>query len=253
MTLMQQLCAIVTGLFIVLFFGSARVDDVIIDAELHSQLQRMVQSHDAARDGTMFLASDAAVLAEALIASGAYREVTVNDRLNKQLVHRVAPVSVPSSPAIPTAWFPPWHITLSTLSQALQIDGTHFGTVVVVTDPRHVMATIRQHDAMRLGWFIAVWVLTLILIRITILRNLRALQQVVAQANALSQRDYPIQHTLPVTPKLRSVVVALNRLSTTLRTMLTVIGRPDCQTDVFWSCICSSCWRLARNLVAVHW
>lgn len=229
MTLLQQLYAIVTGIFIMLFFGSVKIDDMIFHAETSAQLQRMMQSQSALRHaGAALSVADADALADALFASGVVREATVRDRFNTQLAHRTVRVSpplfeslpVPSPTANPPAWFPPLRDSTPILSQPLHVDGRLVGTVVAVIDPRQITAITWQHGATRLEWFAAVWLLTLLLIHMTVMRSLRPLLQVVAQADALPQRAYPIQHALPATPQLRSVVMALNRLSTTLRAMV---------------------------------
>ena len=109
MTLLQQLYAIVTGVFIALFIGSVAIDDALINADSKMQLQRIAHTQSASHPANeTFSVADATALADGLISTGSYREITVTDRLNTPLAHRAMPQSaglnMPSVVADVPAW-----------------------------------------------------------------------------------------------------------------------------------------------------
>lgn len=216
MTLLHQLYATVSAVLLALLIGSVVVSDTTSRIERAEQLQRNVQRVATALQGrTLVWEADGAEVADAFIGNGLYRRITITAPDGVVLVRRerpVVPVDVP-------AWFIRLHNS-APLQHPLAINDRPVGTVEAVIDTERVAANAWRRSLMLLGWFVALLVLAIGLIHYLVGRSLRPLRQVVAQASALSQRDYPIVAALPVTPELRDVTVALNRLSTTLRKMV---------------------------------
>ena len=216
MNVLRQLYIVVSSLLIALFFGSVVSSEIATRSERQDQLQRSVQRVARAMHGrTLVWQNDGPDLADAFIDSGPYRQVSITGTDGSLLVRRERPVT--------PAEVPEWFIQVeqsAPLVLPLQIDDRPIGTVEAVVDTPYIAAIVWHRNLVLLGWFVAIWLLLLVLITLLVSRYLRPLRLVVAQANALSQRDYPIQQVLPTTPELRDVTLALNRLSTTLRKMV---------------------------------
>ena len=216
MTVLRQLYFVVTVLLTALFICSVTSSDIAGRSERQAQLQRSVQQLVRSMHGrTLVWQTDGPNLADALIDSGPYRRVSISATDGSLVVRRArtfAPAEVPE-----------WFVRLQQNAPSvvpLQIDDRPIGTVEAVVDTPTIAAIVWHRDLGLLGWFVATWLLLLGLIKLLISRTLRPLRLVVAQANALAQRDYPIQQVLPATPELRDVTLALNRLSSTLRKMV---------------------------------
>ena len=216
MTVLRQLYLVVSGLLIALFFGIVVSSELADRSQRQDQLQRSAQRIARAMHGrTLVWQTDGPDLADAFIDSGPYRKVSISSTDGTMLGGRERPMSPVEVPD----WF--MQIEQSApLVLPLQIDDRLVGTIEVVVDTPYIAAIIWRRDLALLGWFVATWLLLLALITWLVSRYLRPLRLVVAQANALSQRDYPIQQVLPADPELREVTLALNRLSGTLRKMV---------------------------------
>ena len=216
MTLLHQLYATVSAFLLALLIGSVVVSDTTNRIERAEQLQRNVQRVATALQGrTLVWEADGAEVADAFIGNGLYRRITITAPDGSVLVRRERPVVSVDVPA----WFVRLHNS-APLQHPLVIDDRPVGTVEAVIDSGRVAANAWRRSLMLLGWLAALLVLAIGLIHYLVGRSLRPLRLVVAQANALSQRDYPIVAALPATPELRDVTVALNRVSTTLRKMV---------------------------------
>ena len=214
MTVLHQLYAMAVAAFIMLFAGSVVVDDQMMQSAYRTQLRQIVQRYLVAQvEHGAFSAVEPTALAETLLDSGPYRDITVTDHADKILGHRHRLVASTELPDWLLACYerPPLQ---------LSITGTQIGSITAAFDRVSMATRAWDRSLVLLGWFCTTLVAALLLIRLILLRCLLPLQTVVLQADALSRRDYPIQHALPATPQLRNVVVALNRLSAALRNMV---------------------------------
>lgn len=216
MTLLHQLYVTVTALLLSLFVGSVVIGDANSRTERQEQLQRNLQRVAQAMHGrTLVWEADGPEVGDAFIDNGPYRRITITATDGSLLVKRERPITAVETPA----WFVRLHDS-TPLVRPLVIDDRPVGTVEAVIDTPRIAAIAWRRTMILLGWFAAALVLSIGLITYLVGRSLQPLRLVVAQANALSQRDYPIQDALPATPELRDVTIALNRLSTTLRKMV---------------------------------
>jgi diguanylate cyclase (GGDEF)-like protein len=222
MTLLRQLTAVIIALFVLLFAGTVAIS--VSDARTYLDNQLKTISQDTATSLGLSLSQDFAgsdlILIESKVSlifdSGYYREVTVAGLDDKALVQRLAPERVPEVPA----WFVRLLPIETPRGQALIMSGwQQAGTITVAANPAAAYTTLWTSSVKSFWWFFAMLVLTSLLAMAALRLILRPLQLVEAQARAICDREYPVQDKLPWTLELRSVVVAMNRMTRKIKAM----------------------------------
>jgi diguanylate cyclase (GGDEF)-like protein len=222
MTLLRQLTAVIIALFVLLFAGTVAIS--VSDARTYLDNQLKTISQDTATSLGLSLSQDFAgsdlILIESKVSlifdSGYYREVTVAGLDDKALVQRLAPERVPEVPA----WFVRLLPIETPRGQALIMSGwQQAGTITVAANPAAAYTTLWTSSVKSFWWFFATLVLTSLLAMAALRLILRPLQLVEAQARAICDREYPVQDKLPWTLELRSVVVAMNRMTRKIKAM----------------------------------
>lgn len=160
------------------------------------------------------------VLIELLLSAqfdiGHYKQIKLTSPTGKVMIDRVSDVVVDQVPA----WFVSL-IPLQTEPGIAQVqDGwRQYGTLTVASHNRFAYQSLWEGNRRLLGWFLAS-ALVCGLIGSLILRSItRPLGEVVNQAEAIGARRF-ITIREPRTQEFRSVVRAMNALSTQVRTML---------------------------------
>lgn len=222
MTLLRQLIIVIVALFVMLFAGTLLLSISNTRDYLNDQLRTI--SQDAATSLGMTLSvplaeNDAAVvdrLVSAVSDSGYYREVVVSDVEGRPLVERRQEVKLGDVPQ----WFVD-RVPLETpVGEALVMAGwQQAGTVRVVANPGYAYASLWASTVQSFWWFLAASVVTFLLGLLALHVILRPLRAVEAQARAICDREYPVQKQLPWTLELRSVVEAMNRMTSKVREM----------------------------------
>lgn len=160
------------------------------------------------------------VLIELLLSAqfdiGHYKQIKLTSPTGKVMIDRVSDVVIDQVPA----WFVSL-IPLQTEPGIAQVqDGwRQYGTLTVASHNRFAYQSLWEGNRRLLGWFLASALLCG-LIGSLILRSItRPLGEVVNQAEAIGARRF-ITIQEPRTQEFRSVVRAMNALSTQVRTML---------------------------------
>lgn len=220
MTLLRQLVLVIVTLFVLLFAGTCVISVHNARDYLASQLRTI--SQDTATSLGLSLSphfADAVMvdsMTSAVFDSGYYREVSVRAIDGKPIVEKTAPVRIEGVPA--------WFVRLVALEtprgEALVMAGwQQAGTVAVAANPGQAYITLWANSLESFGWFLGASLLTFLLGMLALHFVLRPLRAVEAQAKAICDRQYPVQEKLPWTLELRSVVEAMNRMTTKVRDM----------------------------------
>ncbi|GAA4030686.1 EAL domain-containing protein [Actimicrobium antarcticum] len=225
MTLLRQLTAVIIALFLLLFAGTVAISVSDARGYLDSQLKTI--SQDTATSLGLSLsphfADNEMIIVESkvnlIFDSGFYQEVTVAGLDGKPLVQRLAPAQIPDVPA----WFVRLFPIATPRGEALIMAGwRQAGTITVAANPGEAYATLWTSSVKTFWWFFVALVATSLLGMLALHVVLRPLRRVEAQARAICDREYPVQDKLPWTVELRSVVVAMNRMTTKIRQMFEV-------------------------------
>lgn len=222
MTLLRQLILVIVILFVLLFAGTFAISVHNTQTYLSEQLKTISQDTATSLGLTLspHFAEDEMVIVErmvdAVFDSGYYREVKINDIDGKPLVERIAPVRIDAVPD----WFIRWFPLETPRGEALIMAGwQQAGTIQVSASPGHAYVTLWSNSVESFWWFLGSSIVTFLLGVISLHFVLRPLRAVEAQAKAICDREFPVQTRRPWTLELRSVVDAMNRMTTKVREM----------------------------------
>jgi diguanylate cyclase (GGDEF)-like protein len=222
MTLLRQLVIVIVMLFILLFLGTLFLSISNTRDYLNDQLKTISQDTATSLGLTLtppMAEGDLAVverMVSAVSDSGYYREVVVSDVEGKPVVTRKQQVKLGDVPQ----WFVD-RVPLDTpRGEALLMTGwQQAGTVHVEANPGYAYVALWSNTVESFWWFLGASGLTLMLGVFALHFILRPLKAVEAQARAICDREYPVQNKLPWTIELRSVVEAMNRMTTKVKEM----------------------------------
>src|SRR5665647_816614 len=222
MTLLRQLIIVIVTLFLLLFIGTLLLSISNTRDYLNEQLRTITQDTATSLGLTLtppMKEKDMAVVDRMISAvsdSGYYREVTVVDVEGKPLVTRSQKVKLGNVPQ----WFVD-RVPLETpVGEALIMAGwQQAGKVRVTANPGYAYAALWSNSVQSFWWFLGASTLTFLLGLVALHFILRPLRDVEMQARAICDREYPVQKKLPWTLELRSVVLAMNRMTTKVKEM----------------------------------
>ncbi|WP_426144039.1 cyclic di-GMP receptor LapD [Pseudomonas sp. DWP3-1-2] len=214
MSLFKQLLIAICLFLVVAFSGS-----FLISLE-SSRSQYTAQLHAHAQDAATALAlsltpviDDPAMtqlMVSAIFDSGYYASINVVDLASGQsLVQRSARPNANDVPA--------WFARLIALKPA---DGSavinrgwqQAARVEVVSHPMFAVGKLWQSALGSLVWLLACGLVSAVLGGLLLRRQLRPLDYLVAQSDAIARREFLSQSALPGTPELRRVVQAMNQM-----------------------------------------
>lgn len=222
MTLLKQLLAMIVLLFLLLFAGTFTLSIQNTRSYLNNQLQTI--SQDTATSLGMSLSphmskKDYVVverMVSALSDSGYYREVLVTDIEGKVIVDKTQRVNLNNVPN----WFVERFKLEAPAGEALIVDGWQQGGLVkVLVNPGYAYVALWTSALQSFWWFAGMSMFASILGVIALHYILRPLREVEMQARAICNREYPVQSKLPWTLELRSVVEAMNRMTSKVKEM----------------------------------
>lgn len=222
MTLLRQLVIVIVTLFSLLFAGSVIINVSNTRSYLNNQLRSISQDMATSLGLSLspHIANNEMVVVHSMITavsdSGYYREIILADVKGRTLFEKTQPMEIEGVPE----WFVRMIPLETPRGEALVMSGwQQAGTISISANPGYAYATLWDNSLQALWWFLGascfVFALGLVALHF-VLRPLRAVEQ---QARAICDREYPIQSTLPWTLELRSVVAAMNLMSTKVKEM----------------------------------
>lgn len=222
MTLLRQLVIVIVTLFLLLFAGTFAINVSNTRDYLVNQLETI--SRDTANSLGLTISQHLAEgdmkmvesMINAVFDSGYYREVVVEDMEGKRLIERIQPVSYVDVPQ--------WFVDLVPLEtprgEALMMSGwVQAGRILVASNPGYAYGTLWSSSVDAFWWFLGSSLAVFGLAMVALHFILRPLREVEAQAKAICDRNYKTQDKLPWTLELRSVVEAMNRMTSKVQEM----------------------------------
>lgn len=222
MTLLRQLTMVIVVLFALLFVGTTAISVHNTRSYLNVQLHTISQDTATSLGLSLspHMAENDRVIVESMVNavfdSGYYRTVVIRSIEGEPVVERVQPIRIEGIPG----WFVNMFPLETPQGEALIVDGwQQLGTVTVAASPGHAYATLWSNSLDALWLFLGVSIVTFGLGMVVLHVVLRPLRAVEEQARAICDREYPVQHKLPWTLELRSVVLAMNRMTSKVKEM----------------------------------
>jgi len=219
MTLYRQLILSIFVLFIVTFLGTAAISTNNLRQFLDNQLDAHAQ--DTATSLGLSLSKPmqnddfpvVASMVDAIFDRGYYQSISLTTTDGNTLIARSNSASHSDVPE----WFRDLINLQVPAAEALVMTGwKQAATVEVISHPGYAYRELWVTALDTFWLFFATAALVLILGFLAIRQLLKPLHRVETQADAICERSYTVQNTLPRTRELRRVVEAMNRLSTTI-------------------------------------
>ncbi|WP_268799488.1 cyclic di-GMP receptor LapD [Pseudomonas huanghezhanensis] len=221
MSLFKQLLIAICLFLVVAFAGSFVVSLESSRAQYVNQLRSHAQ--DAATSLALSLTSNiedpamVELMVSSIFDSGYYASIRVVDLAsNTAIVERSA---TPDNQGVPQ-----WFINAIGLEpaggEAIVSSGwQQRARVEVVSHPMFALAKLWQSALGSLGWLLVCGVVSAILGALLLRRQLRPLDDMVAQSHAIGRREFTSIKELPRTPELRRVVQAMNQMVEKLKAL----------------------------------
>ncbi|MCG6966185.1 MAG: EAL domain-containing protein [Chromatiaceae bacterium] len=223
MTLSRQMMILVVMLVMVLFAGTLAIS--VLNTRDYLETQLASHAQDAASSlglsATAHVERDdqamVAAMVNAMFHRGDYLRIRFEDLQGKAWIERVAELRVNGVPA----WFmrvfalePPQR------SATMMAGWRQVGQVLVTSHPGLAYRQLWQTSVQTLNLFLVVAVLALLGGMVALRILLRPLKAVESQAQAISNREFPVVEARPFTLEFRRVVQAMNTLSSKVQRML---------------------------------
>ena len=220
MSLFKQLCVAICVLMLVSFAGSVVVNVESSRGQQVNQLRSHAQ--DAATALGLSLGShldDPAMLelmVSSIFDSGYFESIRVIGPDEKVLVERSGPSLGRGAPQ----WFADLVNLAPAQGDAIVSDGwNQAARVEVVSHPYFAIAKLWQTAYATFLWLALISLLCITLGVLLLKRQLRPLEYMVEQSNAIARREFLSAPNLPRTPEFRRVVNAMNQMVEKLKTL----------------------------------
>lgn len=220
MTLFRQLIIAIVTLFVILY--SVDVGMGVYQSRLLVEQQMKVHAQDTATSLALSMSQAASendlatleTLFNAISDSGYYQQIYFTNLKQDVLIDRSFPVLVEGVPG--------WFVELVQIAPhegkaEVSSGWARLGELTVVSHPGQFYLRLWEENKKRLIWFSLVTLSVCILSAIALGIILRPLVRVERQANAICNKEFIIQDTLPGSRELRSVVLAMNRMAKQLK------------------------------------
>lgn len=222
MTLHRQLIIAISLLFIALFLGTWVTNIQSTRAFLEQQLASHAQ--DTATSLGLSLSphmqgNDLATMnamVNSIFDRGYYKEIIVTGMDGTPLIEKRLPVKIDKVPEWLVNWIP---LQTPERSSLIMSGWKQAATIRVSSHPGYAYAELWSSTTLMLSWFAAITILSIGITSIALRFLLKPLAAVEKQADAICARKYELQKTLPHTRELRSVVVAMNKMTNKVREM----------------------------------
>lgn len=213
MSLFRQLWLAVISLTIVIFIGSFFVS--VLSARSYLEQQLSIKNIDNANALALTLSqlperdpTAIELLVSAQFDSGHYQEIRLDDPAQRVILQRTYAGDALGAPA----WFAQIFPIRTTPGVAQVQDGwRQLGTLTVTSHSRYAYRELWRGALQLLAWLLAAGLLAGIIGTLLMRIIVRPLNQVVAQAQAISERRFTTLAE-PRTPELKSVVRAMNQM-----------------------------------------
>ena len=219
MTLYKQLTLVILVLFAVTFLATVTTSTANLRQFLDNQLE--VHAQDTATSLALSLSSpvrerDLPVIrsmVDAIFDRGYFQSITITMIDGEKLITRSSTASHGKAPE----WFKTLIDLQAPVAKAQVMTGwKQAATVSVVSNPGYAYHELWSNTLDTFRLFAVMTILVLLSGILVIRLLLKPLQLVETQANAICNRSYMVQKTLPRTRELRRVVDAMNRLTATI-------------------------------------
>jgi diguanylate cyclase (GGDEF)-like protein len=221
MSLRKQLFLAICLFLLVAFSGSFFVSLETSREQTLSQLRSHAQDAATALGLSLTAQIDDPAMIELMVSSiydsGYFSSIRVVSIIDEQvLVERSAPAKIQGVPR--------WFVRLVNLrpevGDALIMRGwDQVARVEVVSNPQFALAKLWDSTAGSLIWLLICGLLSAVFGGWLLRRQLRPLDKMVKQAEAISKREFLSLPKLPRTPELRRVVLAMNQMVEKLKTL----------------------------------
>lgn len=220
MSLFKQLCVAICVLMLVSFAGSVVVN---VESSREQQVNQLrAHAQDAATALGLSLGShlDDPAMMELMVSSifdsGYFESIRVIGADEKALVER--------SGANLGEGAPQWFVNLVDLApaqgDAIVSDGwNQAARVEVISHPYFAIAKLWQNAYATLLWLALISLVCIVLGVLLLKRQLRPLEYMVEQSNAIARREFLSAPNLPRTPEFRRVVNAMNQMVEKLKAL----------------------------------
>ncbi|MCY0966913.1 EAL domain-containing protein [Parathalassolituus penaei] len=222
MTLRQQFSLLTSALVLILLAGNLLV--TLMHA--HDQFQRQLnaRAYDAATALALSMSQiegddtvERSRLIDVLFDRGFFSEIRFVSTEGQEIHRRE--LQAYESPAAP-AWF----MGMTSFDQQpAETDVTNgwqrLGTVTVLSHPDFAYRNLWNMAKAELFWFVAVLIVTLILLEMLLRWLFAPLQKVEEQALAICDREWKIQQDIPKARELKRMVLAMNRMVSKLHAL----------------------------------
>lgn len=222
MTLFRQISLIILILFGIVFCGTLAIS--VNNTRLYLNDQLASHAQDTATSLGLSLsphveAGDKATMnsmIDAIFDRGYYRTIALHSVSGEKLIERSNDIRIEG--------IPPWFIRLIPLEtpsgEALVMAGwNQAGSVKVTSHPGYAYAELWRTAVSTSQWLLGCLAAVLLLAAFLLGLLLRPLKAVERQAEAICDRQYPVQDTIPRTRELKQVVLAMNRMVNRVRQM----------------------------------
>ncbi len=222
MTLRRQLLLTILLLFLLMFAGISMIS---VNNTRHYLLAQLGSSTEDTANALAlslsphlqqndFKKMDSIV--DAMFNRGYFREIVVKSADGKELIERKSPLEAQGVPQ----WFVDLVPIHTPLVQTPILSGSKIAAFVYVSrHPGFAYEQLWRNSMDELTWISLVGSGSLVLGFIILHLILGSLRSVEEQANAISNREYPVQQKLPWTTDLRRVVEVMNRMSIKVKQM----------------------------------
>lgn len=221
MTLLKQLCLYVIILFSIMFTVTFYIN--VISVEKYAREQLASHAQDTASSLGLSLSkhlehNDKIMIErsiDAIFDRGDYLSITLTDVDNEVLYELKNPVKKGD---MPPDWFVNFiHLESPQKTAFIKKQWKNMGTITVASHPANVLNELWWVCQETFWMFLICGILT-ILFSIGILRYiLKPVRIVTNQAESICNREFPVSKYIPWTTDFRVVVIAMNKLSTTLK------------------------------------
>lgn len=222
MTLYRQIVLFLSILFLIIFCGIFIISTVNTRTFLSEQLE--VDAGNTANSMGLALSiplktNDKAYMlsmVNAILESGYYKDIQILDINNKTVIDRYIEGY--------SKHVPQWFIKLfplpNPIGKALVMDGwIQKGTVVVTSSSGLAYFNLWRTSTALFWWFLTIYILALLLSFCIIKVLLRPLYAIRKQAEAIANRQFPLQKSLPRTYELRLVAETMNTMTSKVKKM----------------------------------
>lgn len=220
MSLIRQLWLAVISMMLVIFIGSFLVS--VLTARIYLEQQLSIKNLDNANALALTLSqlpdkdlTAIELLVSAQFDTGHYQEIRLTNPAHRVIVERQSAGDALGAPA----WFARVFPIHTTPGIAQVQDGwRQLGTLSVSSHSRYAYRELWQGALILSSWLLAAGLLAGAIGTLLLRMIVRPLNQVVGQAQAISERQFITLHE-PRTPELKSVVRAMNQMVARLKQM----------------------------------